>query len=218
MKTLILFVGMVLLLSVEASAQEPVVGVTGKGLKLGFDIANINTDYDELDEFLDSRVGFTGGAFLTYAFSRQFAVQPEVLYVSKGAEKGIFIFTAYWSIDYIEVPVLLKFDLAPMGPAHPNLFAGPAMSILLNSEIGGFNESFDVADGMKSVDAGIVFGGGIDYKRVTFDIRYTLGLSNTVDADKINAMTGAVPGDFYYLEGDPSVKNKNISFMAGIRL
>lgn len=217
MKTVILFAAMVLLLSVAASAQVPATGITGKGLKLGLGFASINTDYQELDDFFDSRVGFSGGAFLTYSLSPQFAVQPEVLYVSKGAEKDLFFFTAYWSSDYIEVPVLLKFDLMPMGPAHPNLFAGPAMSFLLGSEIGALGVSYDVADGMKSTDFGVVFGAGIDYRRFTFDVRYDLGLSNTIDADKINSITGAVPSDFYYLEGDPSVKNKDVSFMLGFR-
>ena len=217
MRTLILLVGTFLILCVAANAQESSSGVTAKGLKLGFGLADINTDYNELDEFLDSRVGFSGGAFLTYSISRQFAVQPELLYVSKGAEKDLFIFSAHWTTDYIEVPVLLKFDLVPNGKAHPNLFAGPAMSILLSSEIGALGEKFDVADGMKSLDVGFVFGGGVDYKRITFDVRYTLGLVNTVDAAKINTMTGAVPGDFYYLTGDPSVKNTNISFMVGVR-
>ena len=217
MKNLITLVGMILLLCVAVNAQQTAVGVSGKGIKLGFGIADINTDYNELDDFLDSRVGFSGGAFLTYSISRQFAVQPEILYVTKGAEKGLFIFSAHWTIDYIEVPVLLKFNIAPDRSIRPNLFAGPAMSILLSSEIGALSESFDVTDGMKSLDVSLVFGGGVDYKRVAFDVRYTLGLVSTVDAAKINAMTGAGPGDFYYLDGDPSVKNTNISFMVGYR-
>jgi opacity protein-like surface antigen len=222
MKRVILLVGTILLLCVAASAQEAAstqpsaVGVTGKGLKLGFDIASINTDYDELDEFLDSRAGFSGGAFLTYSLSRQFAIQPEILYVTKGAEKGVFIFNAYWSMDYLEIPVLMKCNLAPDGRVRPTLFAGPALSYLLGSKIGAINESIDVADGMKTLDIGLVFGGGLDYKRVTFDVRYTMGLMNTVDADKVNEATGAEVDDFYYLEGDPSVKNTNISFMFGV--
>jgi len=63
-----------------------------------------------------------------------------------------------------------------------------------------------------------VFGGGIDYKRVTLDVRYTLGLANTIDADKVNSISGEEPGDNLYLEGDPSVKNRNLSFMIGVRL
>ena len=217
MKNVILIVGVILVLCVAASAQEAVSGVTGKGVKLGFDLASINTDYNELDELLDSRMGFIGGAYLTYNLNRQFAVQPEILYVSKGAEKDLFIVTPYWSIRYLEIPVLLKFDLVPQGPVHPNLFAGPAMSILLSSEVGVLDYSYDVADGMKTMDFGLVFGGGFDYKWFVFDARYTLGLANTVDADKFNDLTGEEPGDYFYLEGDPSVKNNNISFMVGVK-
>jgi hypothetical protein len=217
MKNMILVLGIILLLGVAASAQTAAVGVTGKGLKLGFDVAKINTDYNELNDFLDSRVGFIGGAFLTYSLNRQFAVQPEILYAAKGAEKGLFIFTFYWEIDYLEIPVLLKYDLVPDGSVHPNLFAGPALDILLSSKIGALDESIDVADGMKAMDIGLVFGGGIDYKHFVFDARYTFGMVNTVDADKVNKLTGAESDDFYYLEGDPTVKNMNLSFMIGVR-
>jgi hypothetical protein len=216
MRKVILIVGTILVLCVAASAQQATTGVTGKGLKLGFDISNITTEYSELNDFLDSRVGFSGGAFLTYSINRQFAVQPEILYVTKGAEKGVFIFNAYWSMDYLEIPVLMKCDLSPDGQFHPNLFAGPALSILLSSKIGVLGASLDVSDGMKSMALGLVFGGGFDYKHITLDVRYTLGLMTTVDADKINDVTGAEEDDFYYLEGDPSVKNTNISFMFGV--
>ncbi len=217
MKHACLLLGMTLLLCVSASAQERTVGVTGKGFKLGFDAAGINTPYQELDDFLDSRVGFIGGAFLTYSLNRQFAVQPEILYVNKGAEKDLFLFTPYWDIDYLEIPVLLKFDLDPGGSVHPNLFAGPALDILLSSEIGALDYKYDVSDAMKSVDFSIAFGGGFDYKHFVFDVRYTLGLANTIDAAKVNKITGAGPGDYFYLEGDPEVKNRNLSFMIGVK-
>jgi hypothetical protein len=217
MRNLVLLVGIILLLCVAASAQRPTVGVTGMGFKLGLGFAGISTDYNELNDILDSRTGFTGGAFLTYSFTRQFAVQPEILYVSKGAEKDFFFVTPYWSIDYLEVPVLLKCDIVPAGPVHPNLFVGPALSVLLSSKVGYSDVSYDVSDGMKSMDFSFVFGGGVDYKRITFDIRYTLGLTNTIDAKKINDLTGAQSGDYFYLEGDPSVKNTNLSFMVGVR-
>jgi hypothetical protein len=218
MKNLILLVGTILLLCVAASAQESAVGVTGKGLKLGFGIANISTEYQELNDFLDSRMGFSGGVFLTYRLNRQFAVQPEILYVTKGAEKDFFFFNAHLNLDYFEIPVLLKFDFMPDGKFHPNLFAGPALDVLLASKFHIIGEAYDIKEYTTSTDFGLVFGGGVDYKRVTFDIRYTLGLTNIVDAaDKINEATGAEPGDSYYLAGNPSVKNTNVSFMVGVR-
>ncbi|PWB72743.1 hypothetical protein C3F09_06205 [candidate division GN15 bacterium] len=217
MKKLIQIVGVVLILCIAASAQQSPVGVTGKGLKLGFDFASINTDYQELDEFLDSRSGFIGGAYLTYSINRRFALQPELLYASKGAQKDFFLFDVHWNVDYLEIPVLAKFQIAPDGRVQPNLFAGPAVSVLLSSKFEVINDSYDVADGMKTMDFSLVFGGGLDFKRFTCDLRYTLGLANTVDVNKINGLTGAEPGDPYYLTGDVSVKNVNISFMAGVK-
>lgn len=217
MKSRILLVGIILLFCFSAVAQSAAVGVTGIGIKLGAAFASINTDYDELDDFLDSRSGFIGGAFLTYGLSRQFALQPEILYVSKGAEKDLFFVSPYWTNDYLEIPLLLKLNLAPDGPVHPNLFVGPAVSFLLSSEVGASSYSYDVKDGMKTMDFSLVLGGGIDYKRFTLDVRYTMGLANTIDADKLNELTGSEPDDYFYLEGDPSVKNNNFSVMVGVR-
>jgi opacity protein-like surface antigen len=216
MKCAILVIATILMLAVAVQAQSTP-GVAGYGLKLGFDIAKISTDYEDLDEFLDSRSGFIGGAYLTYKFNRQFAVRPEILYVAKGAEKDLFFVTPYWSINYLEFPVLLVFDVVPDGRVRPNLFVGPAMSVLLSSEVGVSGESMDVAEGMKTMDFGLVFGAGVDFKRITFDVRYTLGLMNTIDAAKINDLTGSEAGDYFYLEGDPEVKNTNLSFMIGVR-
>ena len=216
MKKLFLLMGMILL-GAAVSAQQPSTGITGKGFKVGFDFSDINTDYDELDNFLDGRTGVLAGAYLTYSFDRQFALQPEIFYVQKGAGKDLFIFSAEWSINYLEIPVLLKFNLSPEAKVQPSLFAGPALGVLLSSKVSAVNESIDVKDGMKSTDISLVFGGGVDYKKVTFDVRYTLGLTNVIDAGKINSLTGAEPGDYFYLGGDPSVKNTNISFMVGVR-
>lgn len=221
MKRVIMLGGLILLLCVSVCAQKPEVGITGYGAKLGLSFAGINTDYDEFDEFLDSRTGFTAGAFLTYSLNRQFAIQPELLYVSKGAEKDLFFVTPEWSMDYLEIPILLKFDIIPQGPLHPNLFAGPAFALLLSSEISASDYSADVADYMKSMDVSLVFGGGIDYKRITFDVRYTMGLGGVLDVadaiDEWNEYTDAEPGDFYYLEEEPSVKNTNLTFLIGVK-
>lgn len=223
MKRLVLAVGIFLFLCVAANAQKPIPGVTGMGFKLGFGIADINTDDDTLDEFLDSHVGFSGGAYLTYNLNRQFAIQPELLLVVKGTEKDLFLAWAKWVSTYLEVPVLLKFDAMPDGPVHPNLFAGPALGVLLSSSFEAKESIFDnsidvdVTDGMKTADFSLVFGAGLDYKHITIDARYTLGLTNTIDAKKVNQLTGAGEDDWYYLEGDPSVKNTNISFMIGVR-
>ncbi len=218
MKNLVLTMGVVLFLCGAAGAQETAGGITGQGFKLGIGIANISTDYEELNEFLDSRVGFSGGVFLTYAIDRQFSIQPEILYVSKGAAKDFFFFDAHWNLDYLEIPVLLKLDLAPEDKVHPSLFAGPALDILMASKFHVLNEEYDIKDFTKSMDVSLIFGAGLDYKRVTFDIRYSLGLSGVVDVGQgINEATGAEEGDAYYLDGTPSVKNTDIQFMAGVR-
>ena len=43
-------------------------------------------------------------------------------------------------------------------------------------------------------------------------------MGNIVDvAKKVNELTGAESGDFYYITDNPSAKNRNVSFMFGVR-
>jgi hypothetical protein len=139
----------------------------------------------------------------------------------KGAEKGTFLFSAEWSMNYLEVPVLLKFDMVPTGPLHPNLFVGPAVALLMSSEISAFGYSADVADYVKSMDFGFVLGAGLDYKRLTLDVRYTMGLGGVLDVadalDAWNEYVEADPGDALYFDKEPSVKNTIFSVMVGFR-
>ena len=174
MNKLVVAIGLVLLFSVCVSAQPEGIGVTGKGLKLGVDMAKIHTSIDALNEYLGTKTGFTGGAFLTYNISRRFALQPEVLYVTKGAKKGIFIFNVSWNLNYIEIPVLLKYGFATNGRTKPNLFVGPALGILTSANVSFIGTSYDVKSAMKTTDIGLVFGGGFDHKSFTFDAIYTL--------------------------------------------
>lgn len=44
MKYLFLILGIIVLFCVTVSAQDPAAGITGKGSKLGFDMADINTE------------------------------------------------------------------------------------------------------------------------------------------------------------------------------
>jgi hypothetical protein len=217
MKKLHFLTGVVLLLCIVANVQQANAKIIDKGIKLGLSVARINTEYEELDDFLDSRFGFIGGAYMTFGLNRQFALQPEILYVTKGAEKDLFIISPEWSIDYLEFPILAKFNILPERRFRPNLFAGPAISFMLASEARAGNYSYDVAEGMKTIDFSLIFGGGFDYRRLVFDVRYTLGLANTVDAAKVNEITESEPGDYFYIEGDPTIKNSNLSFMIGFR-
>lgn len=205
-----------MLLITSGFAQSTSTGIESKGLKLGFGFSYMSTSYDELAELFEYKAGFQGGGFLSYRMSPRFSLQPELLIVVKGTKQGGFLSLFDWASNYIEVPVLVKYHLADQSRFKPVFYAGPSFSYLLSSEIDIlFFEPFDVTDGMHRLDLGLVLGAGLALKRLTFDVRYTFGMTNVIDSDYFNKLTEAEPDDFYYMTSDPDVKNGFLSFMLG---
>lgn len=209
--------GLILLLAIGANAQDEETGLTGMGVKVGLNMSNM---YGDDVEGTDMKLDFGVGAFLTYNFMAQFAVQPEVLYMRKGSKEEAFGVTAKWSIDYIEIPVLLKYGFPMEGKIKPSLFAGPAVAFIMSSKFKVENEEIDAKDGMKSMDIGIVFGGGLSYQltsvALTLDVRYTLGMTKFVDHEEFNKLEGTEHIEVIQYPEDPDVKHNNISIMAGV--
>jgi Outer membrane protein beta-barrel domain len=178
------------------------------GIKAGLNLANLSGD-DISDT--DSRTGFAGGLFFMYQFSDMFAIQPEAYYTMKGAtDKGTiegFSYDAEIKLDYIEVPLLLKFLIPIKGSGiKPAIFAGPSVGFNLSAkskiEAGGQTFEEDMQD-VASTDFGLVFGGGIGFPvgngELGLDIRYILGLSTIDDsADKADVKNSVINFNLYY--------------------
>ena len=159
------------------------------GPKAGLNISNISGNDAGSP---DSKTGFCGGLFFMYQFSNMFAVQPEAYYTMKGAKEKEsvegYTVEATVSLDYIEVPILLKLVIPIQGSAvHPAIFAGPAVGFntthKVKVEIEGQSAEDDIPD-IKSTEFALVFGGGVGFpvgsNELGFDVRYILGLT-TVD-------------------------------------
>jgi len=197
-------------------------GLTGKGIKLGLNLANFGGSDADIMDGKKMRMGLAGGGFITYSFSDMWAIQPEILYTMKGAKyegTEVIPISATQSVnadykvtikmDYLEIPVLLKLMIPSQSGFKPCLMAGPALGIKMSSKekaevtVLGVSASTetDMTD-VKSTDFGLVFGAGFGYEvgggAITFDARYELGMS-TID-NSSNA-------------GD--IKNNAISFFVG---
>ncbi len=152
------------------------------GVKAGMNIANENI------EGLQSRIGFCGGGFASIEVGDIIVVQPEVLYTQKGAKWERVIEPngmTTLELDYVEIPLLVRFILPDKGLVKPNLFVGPYFAINVNAtyrmEVYGTPESLDWDEYYKDTDFGVVLGGGMDFLlkkgKVVLDGRYALGLT-----------------------------------------
>ncbi|HET9869776.1 MAG TPA: porin family protein, partial [bacterium] len=150
----------------RASAQTFDLGVEAGANFSSF----IGQDVSSVGGLNASRMGFVGGGFLALNFGPNFALRPEVLFEQKGA--AVSGTSTSTELDYIEVPVLLKFGLGtPV--INPNILLGPsfAWSTVSKDSNGDFSN-------INSSDVGLVGGVEIDVDKFLVSGRYELGLDN----------------------------------------
>ena len=164
--------------TVAAQAQ---IGLLGKGIKAGVNFANLHGS--DVRSGLDSRTGIAGGLYLRYGIGTALYIQPEVLYSMKGSKTTVADTTTTLKLDYIEVPIMLKYAFQGSGSSiTPNIGVGPAFAFKVSakdSEDPG--QTADVSSDFKGFDLGLAFAGGLDFaagpSAVSLDVRYTMGLS-----------------------------------------
>jgi len=158
----------------QASAQKFDLGV-----EAGANFSNfIGSDVSNLSNAPASKLGFVGGAFLCLNIGNVFGIRPELLYEQKGA--AISGTSTSEELDYIEVPVLLKFSLG-LPVVNPALLLGPSFSWnTVATDVNG-----KTIPDINSSDVGIVGGLELDIDKFLLSGRYELGLQNIRSNSKV---------------------------------
>lgn len=179
MKKIILITLAMVFVATSVFSQVPT--LPKLGIKAGINMAN---GYGNDVENSSWKLGFFGGGFIGYGFNPMFDIQGELLFCMKGAKSEPNDTTTYTSnLNYINIPVLLKFNLPTVG-FGTSIYGGVDMGILITAEtevdVGGDKTTTDVKDDMNSMDFGAVIGADFDYNNVILDLRYTIGLTNVM--------------------------------------
>lgn len=154
-------------------------GVSG-GLKVGANFANQKFEADGLDISPDMRTSLHLGLFATIMVSETFGVQPELMYNSVGSKFDLGSEESVTKMDYLVVPIMLRYNPVPVF----NIHAGPQFGFLLSAKQEYDGDSQDIKDGLKGLDLGFGVGVGVDLPMgLGFSARYVLGLSNVSDDD-----------------------------------
>lgn len=213
---------LILMLIISLSTNSAFAQLIGAGIKAGAGFAELQGS--DVNQSVDSKTGFSGGAFVTYAFNNVIAIQPEILYVFKGA-KFTNTTIAYGTVegevvfDYLEIPILIKAMLPTSSKFKPNVFIGPSLGILTNAKIKIESPPGYVPRSIKeetsSTDFGLSFGAGIEFElpqgAITLDGRYNLGLSSTFE----QYIRYGPSSQSIFFTGDDKMKNAVISIMLG---
>ncbi len=213
-----------LMLVYSSAVAESELSAVSKGVKIGVGFGKWTGSDAKLDDGFGNiidptyRSGLTFGAFITIPVNTSVSIQPELLYVVKGTKYEEGGESATFKIDYIEIPVLIKYSFSTSGNIKPNIFFGPALNIKASSKlkVEFLGESAEVdLENIKGTELSFQFGGGFDFvtdsKTFIIDFRYDLGLSKIPGTEE-----GFVSADAAGLEDGLDLKNSAFSVMFGI--
>lgn len=162
------------------------------GVKGGLNVSNLYVD-DVDDE--NARFGFNVGFYGQVLSSDVFAIQPELLFSTKGSKieygGGLFDQTTKYNLSYLDLPVLAVFKLGKSAEIH----IGPYASYLLDANIshdGDLGSGVDDIDKdhLKSFDVGLSGGFGLNFGSVQVGARYNYGLTKLADSDAAELLIG----------------------------
>lgn len=139
------------------------------------------------------------GVLLVAPVTPVFAIQPELLYTMKGAKFNDGTFEATLKMNYVEIPVLARFDFASSGGVKPFFYVGPAISFKLSCDVSAsFQGATSTSDcdqasegeaNVKSVDYGAIVGAGLAFdvsgRMFTLGARYDHSLSKVSEDSDI---------------------------------
>lgn len=170
-------------------------GRTRVGIKGGLNASSLFYDSQGATN-KNERIGYHVGVFAQAPVGEFFAIQPELLYMTKGAtaDYNILGFNGKntFKLNYAELPVLATFKL---GQAV-ELQAGPYVAYLLNSNVNS-NGDFGVGaaainrDNFNKVDYGIAGGLNIYFGKAFVGARYEQGLQQIANSGAAKTLLGS---------------------------
>ncbi len=167
------------------------------GGKVGFDMTNFWGE----DVEHGMKPSYQAGLVMEYKFNPHFAIAPEVVFASQGGKFNAVEFNwgdlsvaskkkITFNTNYINVPVMLKYYVAPAF----SIDFGPQVGFNVYSKAsldGG--EKYDLKDGTKTVDFGLGLGGTYNLTENAFvQARYTMGMTKVFDGDYNNEKNGNI--------------------------
>jgi hypothetical protein len=188
-----------------ASAQLPG-GITG-GIKGGITFGNIPNFAEDLDAQgadTEMRMGLIAGGFAMMSFDDMFGLQVEGLFNQKGFEYEFGADEFDVRLDYIEIPVLFRVQVAQAKGVYA--LVGPSFGFNVkaasSSEIGDIEQSVDIDDSIAGFEMSLAVAVGYQTGRFLVEGRYMEGLTNVLEnaTDTMNytTRTFAVLGGFRF--------------------
>lgn len=179
---------MAFMATITLQAQHMNIGIKG-GLNL-YSVVNENSDGEPI-------TGYHIGLIGHFHLNDDFALQPELVFSTQGAEVINNGVKSQLNLDYINVPILLQY----MFDNGFRFYVGPQLGFLVNAKSFANNTETDRMDDFNSVEVGA--GLGLSYinpnSNFGIDARYNLGLTNINVNDSEESYNRGLQVGLFYL-------------------
>ena len=216
LRSFLLLVSLVSLCLSTALAQQRF----SAGPRLGLNLSTLRGDVTSYK----LTPGLVAGGFLMYSSLNHFGISADVLYSQRGGkftgtDPGNVPVEFKQQINYLEIPVALRYFLTLEGDFRPNLFFGPSLVIplsakRLNNKSGTTTfPDVDNSKTFKNLDLGLLAGFQLNFpgfgarQRFLIDARYTLGLADVTAPLPTYPIQGGT--------GAQNVYNSTVTFTLG---
>jgi len=153
------------------------------GPKVGVNLSTMTLSSSSISLDPTTLIGFHAGVICEIPIIAGLAVQPGILYSSKGSTYSFMGEEGTISPGYVEVPVNVAYGIGSDALKF-SLFAGPYVAYGLTGKYKSGGESVDIVfgtgedDDMNPLDYGVNFGVGVNFKALLISAQYGLGLAN----------------------------------------
>jgi hypothetical protein len=183
------------------------------GIKGGLNVSNLYVD-DVSDE--NARFGVNLGVYGQILSSETFALQPELLFSTKGSKVeyggNFFDQTVKYNLSYLDLPVLAVFKLGESAEIHVGPYVGYLLGANISHEgdLGNGTDDID-RDNLKPFDYGLSGGFGLNFGSLQVGARYNYGLAKLADSDAAELLIGDAKNSVgqIYLAFNVNGKNEN---------
>jgi hypothetical protein len=188
-----------------ASAQVSVGPSVSFGVLAGANFAKVS----DAGDGINSRTGFVGGLSADFHLPAHFGIEIDGLYSQQGAKGNIGDSEVTIHVDYVQVPVLLRYQFPTGTPVRPFIVLGPQVGFRVKCEATSGSESASCKDfagvNAKSTDFSGTAGAGLGFKlgksELSVQGRYNLGFTKIFDTTESTTSNS---------------KNRVFSVMAGL--
>jgi len=155
------------------------------GVRIGFTSAGIGGDWD-----LGSKAGMTLGGVvgLRCSSTTPIFLESGLYYTQRGGKKnGLTV-----GLNYLEIPVLIKYGIKASDNIAILPFVGPYFSYAVSGKTKGYESTetkiSSFRDGLfKHTDMGFKLGCGAEYNQLYLELGYQFGVANISDNDVLDA-------------------------------